>query len=231
MARAKAQGQKAQQQYAAYFFGVAFVVTMLVIAVLVPDPQTFPLFIFRSVMALSAAGVAAMIPGFLNVQLGTSTRAGGAIAVFVIMYFLNPPDLVSVEKPGTPPPSDPREVAQGYLQVADTLDFEKVWALFADTAKQRLDKAALSEAYSNVRIPLGKSTTRQLQAVSSATSLPGWPVAHYRGFNFLTVFEGGASRIEQVTIMSEENAWHVASHIIMPIASAPPGEQGVAHAH
>jgi hypothetical protein len=141
-------------------------------------------------------------------------RAGGAIAVFVVIYFLNPASLVADTDPGPFPPGDPRKVAEEYLQVADTLDFEKAWTLLADAAKRIYDKAAVFEAYRNVRTPLGQMVHRQLQGSQSATSLPGWPVAHYRSFNFSTVFTDGKARGEQVTVMSEEKAWRVASHII-----------------
>jgi hypothetical protein len=204
----------AQQQAAAYLFGVAFVVVMLMIAVLFPRPTVFQVFVFRVVLALAAAGVAAMIPGFLNVELGTAVCAGGAIAVFVIIYFLNPASLVADTEPGPLPKGNPRKVAEEYLQVADSLDFEKTWALFADTAKRVQDKAIVSEAYMNVRIPLGQLSQRQLQGMQSSTSPPGWPAAHYRSFNFLTVFGDGKARGEQVIVMSEDKTWRVAAHTI-----------------
>ncbi len=50
--------------------------------------------ILRIVLALAGGGVAAVIPGFLdlNVKAGTKLglRAGGALAVFVVLYFWSP---------------------------------------------------------------------------------------------------------------------------------------------
>src|SRR5262245_61177959 len=126
---------RGHQQLAASVFGTIFVVAILAIAILFPKPTTFQVFVFRVVLALAAAGVAAMIPGFLNVQLGTSIRAGGAIAVFIVVYFLNPTALVSDADPGPLPQGDPRKVAEEFLVVADTLDFEKTWALLATAAR------------------------------------------------------------------------------------------------
>lgn len=55
-------------------------------------------FILRMLAAVSAAGVAAMIPGFIDVDMGKGTkvaiRAGGALAVFVVVFLVNPPALV-----------------------------------------------------------------------------------------------------------------------------------------
>jgi hypothetical protein len=46
-------------------------------------------------MALSAAGVGAVIPGFIEVKLKAFLQAGGAIAVFVVVYFFSPARLVT----------------------------------------------------------------------------------------------------------------------------------------
>jgi hypothetical protein len=53
------------------------------------------------VLALAAAGAGAMIPGFINLDLkpteGLIVRAGGALAVFVIVFFFNPARLATME--------------------------------------------------------------------------------------------------------------------------------------
>lgn len=86
------------QIIAAFIFGISFVVTLLVIAVKFPNPTSFQYSVFRITLSLAAAGVAAMIPGFINLDLSSGTqiliRAGGAIAVFVIVFFFNPAPLI-----------------------------------------------------------------------------------------------------------------------------------------
>lgn len=81
----------------AFVFGVAFVVALIVLAIKFPTPTPFQYSVFRIVLALAAAGVAAMIPGFINIEVSASTqlliRAGGAIAVFVVVFFFNPAQL------------------------------------------------------------------------------------------------------------------------------------------
>lgn len=86
---------KRQQQILAYAFGVSFLVVMLAIAIFIPKPTPSQFVTFRVVLSLAAAGVAAMIPGFLHVQVSTFVRASGALAVFAIVYFYNPPQLVA----------------------------------------------------------------------------------------------------------------------------------------
>jgi hypothetical protein len=83
------------QRKAAFSFGFIFVGVMLVIALLLPKPTEFQFFVFRIVLALAAAGVAATIPGFINVDIKPWVRAGGAIAVFVVIYFFSPAKLIT----------------------------------------------------------------------------------------------------------------------------------------
>jgi hypothetical protein len=85
---------EAAQPIIAFLFGFIFVVAMIVLSVKFPQPTPFQERVFQTVLALAAAGVAAMIPGLINLELDATSklliRAGGAIAVFVIVYFLNP---------------------------------------------------------------------------------------------------------------------------------------------
>jgi len=50
--------------------------------------------VLRIVLALAGAGFGAMLPGFLDLQVGAGTRltlrAGGALAIFVVLYFWSP---------------------------------------------------------------------------------------------------------------------------------------------
>ena len=83
------------QQLLAFFFGVVFVIVLLTLALAVPDPKPFQYEVFKVVLALAAAGVAAMIPGFLSLTVGAWLRAGGAMAVFAVVYFYTPASLVA----------------------------------------------------------------------------------------------------------------------------------------
>lgn len=79
----------------AFLFGFIILTVMLGIAILYPYPSSFQLFVFRVVLALAAGGVAAMLPGFLTITLPPFLRAGGAIAVFAVIYFYNPATLTA----------------------------------------------------------------------------------------------------------------------------------------
>ncbi|MGY6278133.1 hypothetical protein [Methylomonas sp. MgM2] len=87
-----------------FVFGVTFVSILLVLAVYIPRPTQTQFEIFRIVIAIAVAGIAAVVPGFLQLDLTRNkelaVRAGGALAVFVIVYFYSPAHWVATpEKP------------------------------------------------------------------------------------------------------------------------------------
>jgi small GTP-binding protein len=90
---------KTWEKIVAFVFGISFVTVMLYIAIFFPNPTDFQIFIFRVVLALSASGIGAVIPGFINLEITKDklmlVRAGGAIALFLLIYLINPPVLVS----------------------------------------------------------------------------------------------------------------------------------------
>lgn len=77
-----------------FAFGVAFILILIAIALLKPDPSKFQYTIFRTVLALAGAGIGAVIPGFIEVTAKNWIRAGGAMAIFVLVYFWNPAQLI-----------------------------------------------------------------------------------------------------------------------------------------
>jgi hypothetical protein len=89
------------ETYLAFGFGIVFVTAILSLVVVFPNPTSAQYEVFRIVIALAAGGVGAVIPGLLKISLdlGLSTgqkmllRAGGALAVFVVVYFYSPAQL------------------------------------------------------------------------------------------------------------------------------------------
>ena len=91
----KAASKKRTSVTLAFAFGVIFVTVILLIALFVPRPTTFQYTVFRIILALAAAGVAAEIPGILKINIRKWLTASGALAVFVIVYFYSPAKLVA----------------------------------------------------------------------------------------------------------------------------------------
>jgi hypothetical protein len=82
----------------AFVFGTVFVIVMLVIAHKKPNPEPFPRFVYRVVLSLAAGGVGAVIPGVFNFT-SPLVSAGGALALFAIVYLVNPPERTSPKEP------------------------------------------------------------------------------------------------------------------------------------
>lgn len=78
----------------AFVFGAIFLTAILVIALFVPSPTDFQYNVFRTILALAGAGIGAVIPGFMEVRFQKWLRAGGALAVFAVLYFFSPANLV-----------------------------------------------------------------------------------------------------------------------------------------
>jgi hypothetical protein len=85
---------KGIEKLLAFAFGVVFVSVLVALAVFIPRPTPYQYTVFRIVLALAAAGAAAVFPGFLTARVGTLVRAGGALAVFAVIYFYSPAALV-----------------------------------------------------------------------------------------------------------------------------------------
>lgn len=86
---------KATQTAISIGFGVSFIVVLLVLSIAFPNPTPFQYQVFRTVLALAGAGAAAAFPGFIEIRFGKWLRAGGALAVFAVLYFVNPAQLVT----------------------------------------------------------------------------------------------------------------------------------------
>ena len=93
-------------------FGAVFVLLLLITAIWLTatgrQPPDEAQWIFRVVMALAGAGFGYVLSGTLIVDLDVphlAVKATGALALFVLIYLVNPPGLVAqrqhVERGGT----------------------------------------------------------------------------------------------------------------------------------
>lgn len=77
-----------------YAFGTVFIVLILIIALTNPVPSRFQAAVIWAVLAMALAGVASVIPGFIEVKFRKWLVAGGPLAVFAIAYFFVPADVL-----------------------------------------------------------------------------------------------------------------------------------------
>lgn len=78
----------------AFFTGVGLLVLVLVISIFIPQPIGFQAVTFRTVLALAAGCIAGAIPGFVKIETQVLSagmlQGGGAIGIFIMVYFVNP---------------------------------------------------------------------------------------------------------------------------------------------
>ncbi len=92
-----------------FIFGIVFIFSILALLILYPNPTEKQFEIFKIVIALAAGGVAAIIPGSIDLHMRAGAkfilRAGGALGVFVIVFFYSPAKWIehnSVDSNGMP---------------------------------------------------------------------------------------------------------------------------------
>jgi len=86
----------------AYIFGVIFIVLLLTIALFVPNPTEAQWYIFKTIIALAAAGVATVLSGSLTVEIPKVLKGAGALGIFAVVFFYNPANLVVKQDPTDP---------------------------------------------------------------------------------------------------------------------------------
>lgn len=80
---------------------VIFLVSIAILAFFIPNPSEFQIFIFRGIFALGCSIIAALIPGFLSVESRFNNfmiKATGAICIFIIVWLVNPPQIIFSHK-------------------------------------------------------------------------------------------------------------------------------------
>ena len=92
---------------APFWFSVSAFAVLLAISLFIPGWSQQNNALFKTLLALAAAGVAATLPGFLNFEVGNLVKAGGALAAFTLVFLVNPPketpETFSVQVRALPP--------------------------------------------------------------------------------------------------------------------------------
>lgn len=114
----------------AFGFSIVAFAALLAITLLQPGWAAENNALFRTLLALAAAGAAATLPGFLNLDVGAVVKAGGALAAFALVFWFNPENdkkpftltvSIRVNKPSTTYP----ELEKGELWLWQVNDWKK----------------------------------------------------------------------------------------------------------
>jgi hypothetical protein len=87
------------QLYLSYATGVIFVGILLYLALSVENPTDWQYTLFRTILSLGAAGIAALLPGDLEIRYKNLLRSTGALAVFIFVFSVNPAKLAGIPEP------------------------------------------------------------------------------------------------------------------------------------
>jgi hypothetical protein len=83
------------QEHISGILGVFFLLLTIVLAAVFGTPTAFQRRVFVGTLAIALAGIAAEVPGMINVKLTLGEKlaitAAGAMGIFVIVYFFVPP--------------------------------------------------------------------------------------------------------------------------------------------
>lgn len=195
----------------AFSFGVFFILFILAVAIFNPSPSDFSYTIFRIVLALAAAGIGAVIPGFINVRVGPWIRAGGAMALFAIVYFFPVAGLTLAEGAQSPPEGSAKPAAEQWLKQLDVGNYSAAYKFMSDSVASQYPESEVVELIRKERAALGSIQVREFNASSSAVNPPGLAKGFYRSYGFKSYYKNYKEPIfDQINLHWEEGQWKVA---------------------
>jgi hypothetical protein len=201
----------------AFVFAVVFALALLVFTTFVRDPSEAAVWTYKVILALAAAGFAAVLPGFLDVRYKGVVQAGGALAVFVVVLLLYPAGGRSQGGPGREgvvPKGDAALEAAKYLDLIDSGRLADAFGTLDSAAGYQWSE--YQQAYGAQRIPLGKPLTRTLVGTQQALDPPGAAPGAYKALTYRTRFANDPScRPETVTLRGvDAQTWKVYGHLV-----------------
>jgi hypothetical protein len=211
----------------AFAFGAVFIISILVFTAVVKNPSPTEIWTYRIILALAAAGVAAVLPGFIDIKYKGFVQAGGAIGVFVLILVAFPaPDPTPAPAPAaTPakadtassaeivwPTEDPEFAARKYVDLVD--NGKLVEAYEAIDKGVGLPWASFETSYKEGRIPMGTVVDRRQTGAQRGTELPGRPKGAYAVVTYQTKFAKEAMCREEVVSLRAmpDKTWRVTKH-------------------
>jgi len=213
-----------------FVFGVLALSALFAVAILAPDHNALLITISRVTLALACAGIAAIIPGFLDVELGkgaiNAIRAGGALAVFVLVFFFNPPALIAPVQEYPPhvptPDEDYMPAINTWLRLIDAGDIASAYRIADEKTREEYSLELFRSLYTGYVKPLGKLQRRKLLGANSALVLPTGEKGNFRIITYETKFENGPAQIERILVTAKGGKWYVRNHTFVPKPATTP---------
>lgn len=204
----------------AFAFGVIFIGALLLITALDKNPSDEAAWIYRVVLALAAAGFAAILPGFLDFRYRSLVQAGGALGVFVMTLFGSQMLRGDGEGGDPPPPIAPgvsaEPAALRYMGLIDTGRYPEAFETVDPAAGHKWEE--FKQAYDAGRKPLGEVRSRAMIGFNQGANPPGAPAGYYKFLTYKTKFSADENcRQEFVALRgADKSTWKVVSHNMSP---------------
>lgn len=206
-------------------FGFIALIALFAVAIFFPHPGPLLVTIARVTLALACAGIAAVIPGLLTIELRPTVanivRAGGALAVFVLVYFFSPAGLItSPDEPDPGPTTDYMSEVAEWVKLIDVGSYFEAYERASAKTRLEYTPELFSNIYKSYLAPLGKVKTRVLVGGNSAVQLPNGERGQFRIINYKVNFEKGIEQIETIVLVAENDTWKIRNHTYSPMPGA-----------
>ena len=203
-----------------FSFGILALLLLFCVALFVETPNSLLLLVFRVTLALACAGVAAMLPGFVQLSVSTGTnmaiRAGGAVAIFVLIYLVDPGSRFTSIANDCIVPSAPNNeflpIAESWTRKVDEGRYEDAYDSASNWTKNQYTLDLFTLVFREFSQKMGALKNRKIYGVTSVEKLPSAECGNFRVVTFLSKFEGEAELLEFVVLMIENNRWVVREH-------------------
>ncbi len=201
----------------AFSFGVVFLGIMLILTIAFPNPTPIQVKSFVTALALSAAGVGAVLPGFFEFRYMTLARAGGALALFATVFWQQPVierEVVSIVRPAQPV----EPTIKAFLDHLDAGDLATSYADLDELTRGKISPALWKELYEANLGRLGKMEKRKRMGLVSLESPQGYPVGLYEGYTYIAKYKNDqACRREQaIARATQSKQWKIFTYNIDP---------------
>lgn len=195
----------------AFLFGVVFLGAIFFVAVQNPQLGDFAYTMLRIIVALAAAGIGAVLPGFLNVGFKGVLRAGGALALFVIVYFFPPVSPTPVIVPVVEPKYDAKATTDAWLSLVDNGSYGESYKVMAKAAfKDKYSYEEFVSVLTPIRKSLGEVKSRSYYSSQSYESPPGFSKGAYREYIYKSSYTALEDPVyEFVSLVGEKDKWRV----------------------
>jgi DNA-binding CsgD family transcriptional regulator len=114
----------------------------------------------------------------------------------------------------SPSASESAGSAREWLALLDGQHWDESWKAAGALFRSHISPALWASKVQPVRQPLGPVSSRALQNVTKATSLPGLPDGQYEILQFATRFAHKPDAIETVTLAHDSSGWKVDGYFI-----------------